>query len=302
MAAHPDPSLSRGEPHLLLRELLTADLASDLSKRPHCPLLSRGTGARSLYQGPDQGALVIPKIEDGLEVEGAGAVRAHPCFDERRHVTEQPSVAVFEVTLSGRPLHAHLVRGAEKPFDPDDEESLDSADLEGLGNPAQLGAEELTGQVADRLLELLAVHEPPHRMLEKRPGDAFFSGDPRPTLQLALLRISAFWLVRRSFLDERKGMPTPSVMSIEEPHRGASPRPPRRASPAYTDGLMHKRTKGQLEAEISKAIVAFEREFMGRGPTEVKTYVLQDMVLVRLKPRWTPKTGQSWTPENRPVR
>lgn len=46
---------------------------------------------------------------------------------------------------------------------------------------------------------------------------------------------------------------------------------------------MHKRTKGQLEAEISKAIVAFEREFMGRGPAEVKTYVLQDMVLVRLK-------------------
>jgi uncharacterized protein YbcI len=51
---------------------------------------------------------------------------------------------------------------------------------------------------------------------------------------------------------------------------------------------MHKRTKGQLEAEISKAIVAFEREFMGRGPTEVKTYVLQDMVLVRLKGVLTP--------------
>ena len=66
-------------------------------------------------------------------------------------MTEQPRVAVFEVTLSGRPLHTHLIRTAEKPFDTDDEESLDGTHLEELGDPAQLGAEELTGQVADRL-------------------------------------------------------------------------------------------------------------------------------------------------------
>lgn len=56
-------------------------------------------------------------------------------------MTEQPRVAVFKVTLSGRPLHAHLVRVAEKAFDSDDEESR--AHLEGLGKPVQLGAEEL---------------------------------------------------------------------------------------------------------------------------------------------------------------
>jgi uncharacterized protein YbcI len=43
-----------------------------------------------------------------------------------------------------------------------------------------------------------------------------------------------------------------------------------------------QRTCGQIEAEISEAIVQFEKEYMGRGPLEVKTYVIDDMVLVRL--------------------
>lgn len=41
-------------------------------------------------------------------------------------------------------------------------------------------------------------------------------------------------------------------------------------------------SKGQIEAEISKAIVEFEKEYMGRGPDETKTYLLDDMVVVRL--------------------
>lgn len=45
---------------------------------------------------------------------------------------------------------------------------------------------------------------------------------------------------------------------------------------------MH-RTKGQVEAEISEAIIKFEKEFMGRGPLETKTHIIGDMVLVRLK-------------------
>ena len=53
-----------------------------------------------------------------------------------------------------------------------------------------------------------------------------------------------------------------------------------------------QRTKGQVEAEISKAIVAFEREYMGRGPTQIKTYILQDMVLVRLAGVLTPAEEQ----------
>ncbi len=47
-------------------------------------------------------------------------------------------------------------------------------------------------------------------------------------------------------------------------------------------------TKGQIEAEISNAIMAFEKEHMGRGPVEAKTYIIQDIVLIRLKAVLTP--------------
>ena len=44
-----------------------------------------------------------------------------------------------------------------------------------------------------------------------------------------------------------------------------------------------QRTKGQVEAEISEAIIKFEKEYMGRGPAETKTHIIDDLVLVRLK-------------------
>jgi uncharacterized protein YbcI len=44
-----------------------------------------------------------------------------------------------------------------------------------------------------------------------------------------------------------------------------------------------KKTKGQIEAEISDAMTRFEKEHMGRGPLETKTYLVEDMVIVRLK-------------------
>ena len=43
------------------------------------------------------------------------------------------------------------------------------------------------------------------------------------------------------------------------------------------------KTKGQLEAEISEAIIRFQKEYMGRGPEETKTTLVDDMVLVRLR-------------------
>jgi len=52
------------------------------------------------------------------------------------------------------------------------------------------------------------------------------------------------------------------------------------------------RTKGQLEAEISEALVKFEREYLGRGPEETKTYLVEDMVLVRLRGVLTPAEKQ----------
>jgi len=48
------------------------------------------------------------------------------------------------------------------------------------------------------------------------------------------------------------------------------------------------KTKGQLEAEISVAMTQFEREHLGRGPKEARTFVIQDMILIRLKGVLTP--------------
>ena len=47
-------------------------------------------------------------------------------------------------------------------------------------------------------------------------------------------------------------------------------------------------TKGQMEAEISNALIAFEKEHMGRGPLEAKTYIVHDIVVIRLKGVLTP--------------
>lgn len=48
------------------------------------------------------------------------------------------------------------------------------------------------------------------------------------------------------------------------------------------------KTKGQLEAEISTAITKFEKEYLGRGPKEANTYIIKDMILIRLKGILTP--------------
>ncbi len=44
----------------------------------------------------------------------------------------------------------------------------------------------------------------------------------------------------------------------------------------------NKLTKGQMEACISEAIIKFEKEYLGRGPEETKTYIIKDMVFIRL--------------------
>lgn len=52
----------------------------------------------------------------------------------------------------------------------------------------------------------------------------------------------------------------------------------------------------EIELAINQAIIRFEKEFLGRGPLEVKTYLLDDMILVRLKGVLTPaeyQLGQS---------
>jgi len=75
-----------------------------------------------------------------------------------------------------------------------------------------------------------------------------------------------------------------------------------RATPADR-GVAVTKTKGQLEAEISDAIVRFELDYMGRGPEEARTYLIDDLVLVRLRGVLTPAerqlAGADGTPHGR---
>lgn len=51
-------------------------------------------------------------------------------------------------------------------------------------------------------------------------------------------------------------------------------------------------TKGQIESKISDAIVKFEKEYMGRGPVETRTFIIEDLIIVRLKGVLTPAEEQ----------
>ncbi|MBN2108083.1 MAG: DUF2294 domain-containing protein [Deltaproteobacteria bacterium] len=46
--------------------------------------------------------------------------------------------------------------------------------------------------------------------------------------------------------------------------------------------MLKKKSKGMIEAEISEAMIKFEKEYMGRGPLETRTHIVEDMVIVRL--------------------
>jgi len=52
------------------------------------------------------------------------------------------------------------------------------------------------------------------------------------------------------------------------------------------------KSKGQIEADISEAVIKFEKEYMGRGPEETKTYILDDMIIIRLQRVLTPAEQQ----------
>jgi uncharacterized protein YbcI len=47
--------------------------------------------------------------------------------------------------------------------------------------------------------------------------------------------------------------------------------------------MTESRTKGQIEAAVTAALTQFERDFLGRGPREARTFIVEDLVVVRLK-------------------
>ncbi len=52
------------------------------------------------------------------------------------------------------------------------------------------------------------------------------------------------------------------------------------------------RTKGEIESAIRNAIIKFEQEFLGRGPDDVRAFIIRDIILIRLKGVLTPAERQ----------
>ncbi len=52
------------------------------------------------------------------------------------------------------------------------------------------------------------------------------------------------------------------------------------------------KTKGQMEARISEAIIQFEKDYMGRGPTDSRTYLVDNLVVIKLQGVLTPAETQ----------
>lgn len=63
---------------------------------------------------------------------------------------------------------------------------------------------------------------------------------------------------------------------------------------------MKKQTRGEAEAEFTKAIIALEKDYLGRGPSEARTFFLNDMIVVRLRGILTPAESKlAQSPDNR---
>ena len=46
---------------------------------------------------------------------------------------------------------------------------------------------------------------------------------------------------------------------------------------------MKNMTKGQIESKISETITKLKTEYIGKGPREVKSYILEDIIVIRLR-------------------
>lgn len=52
--------------------------------------------------------------------------------------------------------------------------------------------------------------------------------------------------------------------------------------------MRKRKTRGETEAEFTKAIIKLEKDYLGRGPADARTFFLNDMILVRLRGILTP--------------
>lgn len=43
------------------------------------------------------------------------------------------------------------------------------------------------------------------------------------------------------------------------------------------------KTQGEIEAAVCEVISRFEQEYMGRGPKDIRTYLISDLLVIRLR-------------------
>jgi len=55
---------------------------------------------------------------------------------------------------------------------------------------------------------------------------------------------------------------------------------------------MPARTQGQVEAAVTEAITKFERDYLGRGPKEARTFIIDNLVVVQLQGILSPAERQ----------
>jgi uncharacterized protein YbcI len=51
---------------------------------------------------------------------------------------------------------------------------------------------------------------------------------------------------------------------------------------------MFQPTRGEVEAVLVNSITRFEKDHLGRGPVEARVFIIEDMILVRLRGVLTP--------------
>jgi uncharacterized protein YbcI len=52
------------------------------------------------------------------------------------------------------------------------------------------------------------------------------------------------------------------------------------------------KTKGQIEAAVTNAITQLERDYLGRGPKEAKSFIVENLVVVKLQGILSPAERQ----------
>jgi uncharacterized protein YbcI len=48
------------------------------------------------------------------------------------------------------------------------------------------------------------------------------------------------------------------------------------------------KSRGEIEAEVRRAVTRFKKDYLGRGPTETRVYLLDEMIVIRDKGVLTP--------------